>query len=283
LPFSMDGRLFYYEIFFFMKYGLCGKPKTYTVVFLFLLCSLACIQSSAQTPDSSKKYQLFLEPYIMFTSMSGTTGIGRLPNTFVCVPAGKVFSFLKIGGMLYAEVHNDQFAFTSDLFYASLSQDASTKNSIISGSASLKQFWWELEGLYRVNPWLEFGVGARINNITAGVNINFTPPIGSGSASGNDQRSNTWVDPLIVTRLRTWINNKWLLQLRADIGGFGIGSQFAWQLQPDIGYRASKLLELGIGYRIISMNYTNGTQGTANYFLYDMNEYGPQVRIGFNF
>src|ERR1700692_1114966 len=69
----------------------------------------------APGPDSSKKYQFFVEPYIMFTSMSGTTGIGNLPNTFVCVPASKVFSYLKIGGMLYGEVHNDQLAFTSDL------------------------------------------------------------------------------------------------------------------------------------------------------------------------
>ena len=265
-----------------MKKELCRVLTPSIGLFLVFICLLPAFQTKAQTSDSSNKYQLFLEPYIMFTSMSGTTGIGRLPNTFVCVPASKVFSYLKIGGMLYAEVHNDHLAFTSDLFYASLSQDASSKNGVLSGTANLKQFWWELEGLYRLSPWLEAGVGARINNITAGANINFTPPPPlSGTSNGSDQKSNTWVDPLIVTRLRTWINNKWLLQLRADIGGFGIGSQFAWQLQPDVAYRVSKLLQLGIGYRIISMDYNKGS-GTDR-FLYDMDEYGPQVRIGFNF
>jgi hypothetical protein len=233
--------------------------------------------------DSSHKYKIYVEPYLMFTSMSGTTQFGEiLPPTFICIPASKVFSYLKIGGMLYAEVHNDKLAFTSDLFYADLSQDASSKNNIINGTASLKQFLWELEGLYRLTPWLEAGVGARINEITAGLNINYNPPLGGSPTSGNGQKSNTWVDPLIITRLKTVIHDKWLFQLRADMGGFGIGSQFAWQLQPDIFFRASKLLELGIGYRVISMNYYNNKSG-SDYFLYDMEEYGPQIRIGFNF
>ena len=89
------------------------------------------------------------------------------------------------------------------------------------------------------------------------------------------------VDPLIVTRLKTWLDNKWLLALRVDVGGFGIGSQFSWQLQPDIAYRASKLLQIGLGYRYLFMNYNNGSG--SDRFYYDMEEYGPQIRIGFNF
>ncbi len=253
-------------------------------VFVFFICVFSNNRVNAQIfNDSSNKYKVYVEPYLMFTSMSGTTQFGEiLPPTFICIPASKVFSYLKIGGMLYAEVHNDKLAFTSDLFYANLTQDASSKNGIISGTANLKQFLWELEGLYRLTPWLEAGVGARINNITAELNVNYNAPIGGGTTSGNGQKSNTWVDPLIVTRLKTVIHDKWLLQLRADIGGFGIGSQFAWQLQPDIFYRVSKLFQAGIGYRVISMNYNNNKSG-SDYFSYDMEEYGPQIRLGFNF
>ena len=247
------------------------------VVGTFLICSFLLTSSvvNAQTTDSSKTYHFYLEPYLLAASMSGTIGIGQLPNTFICVPASEVFKYFKIGGMLYAEVHNDRFAYTSDLFYASLAQDASSKNGILNGTASVKQFWWELEGLYKVKPWLEFGVGARINSITNGLNINVPGP-----SNKNVSKGATWVDPIIVTRLKGAINNKWLLQLRADMGGFGIGSQFAWQLQPDIYYRASRLLELGLGYRIISMDYNKGSGD--NRFLYDIEEYGPQLRIGFN-
>ena len=249
---------------------------------ILVLCSLlSVVYANAQIyNDSSKKFKVYLEPYIMFTSMSGTTGIGNLPNTFICVPAGKVFSYLKIGGMLYGEVHNDQLAFTSDLFYADLTQDASGKNGVLNGTATLKQFWWELEGLYRINTWLEFGAGARINNITASADINVITP--GGGVKRSNSKSNTWVDPLLVTRLKKVVNDKWLFQLRADIGGFGVGSQFAWQLQPDIFYRVSRLFQFGLGYRIISMDYNNDSGG-GDRFVYDMDEYGPQIKIGLNF
>src|SRR5258708_30440322 len=158
-----------------MKQPASKKFRTFHGLMLAFCSLLSVVHTNAQIyNDSSKKFRVYLEPYIMFTSMSGTTGIGRLPNTFVCVPAGKVFSYLKIGGMLYAEVHNNQWAFTSDLFYANLTQDASTKDQVLSGTANLKQFWWELEGLYRLNSWLEAGIGARINSIKAGLDINTT-------------------------------------------------------------------------------------------------------------
>jgi hypothetical protein len=266
-----------------MKYRMTIRNRIITSTFMIFIFLFLNNRVKAQIyNDSSHKFKVYVEPYLMLTSMSGTTAIGNLPPTFICVPASKVFSYLKIGGMLYAEVHNNKLAFTSDLFYANLTQDASSKNNIISGTANLKQFLWELEGLYRLTPWLEAGVGARINNITSGLNINYTPPLGGTPTSGNGQRTYTWVDPLIVTRMKAVIHDKWLLQLRADIGGFGIGSQFAWQLQPDIFYLISKLLQVGIGYRTISMNYYNGKSG-SDYFLYDMQEYGPQIRLGFNF
>jgi hypothetical protein len=263
-----------------MQGRLYIKSKTFLAAFGVLVYLLVTVQVKGQASDSTKKYKFYLEPYLMFTSMSGTTGVGNLPNTFICVPASKVFSYLKIGGMLYAELHNDQFAFTSDLFYASLSQDASSKNGVISGTADLKQFWWELEGLYRINSWLELGAGARINNISGTLNLNVVGPGGTGSVSKSGTSSNTWVDPLIVTRYRRWFSKKWMFSLRADIGGFGIGSQFSWQLQPDIFFRASKLLQLGLGYRAISMDYSTGSG--KDRFLYDMDEYVPQLRIGFN-
>jgi hypothetical protein len=254
--------------------------KINSCIIVFLICGCLCWTSriQAQTVDSSKTYHVYLEPYLFTASMSGTTGIGTLPDVSVCVPASKVLEHLKIGGMLYAEVHNNQFAFTSDLFYANLDQDASSKNGILNGTVSLTQFWWELAGLYKVLPWLEFGLGARINSIKSGVNINVSGP--SGTINKNKEQPETWVDPIIVTRLKGAINNKWLFQLRADIGGFGVGSKLAWQLQPTVFFRASRLLDLGLGYRAIYMDYDKGTGDQR--FLFNMTEYGPQLKIGFN-
>ena len=257
----------------FVKSKIAGKTGLVFILFL------AIISVNAQTPDSSNKYHIFLEPYFFTPAMSGTADIGNLPNTFVCVPAADLLKNLKSGGMLYAELHNNRLAFTSDLVYAHLSQDATSKKEVIEGTADIKQFWWELEGLYRVNPWLETGLGVRFYNLTTGFNLTVSAP--GGPASRADQKTNIWIDPLIVTRLMKWVSNRWFLSLRADLGGFGIGSRLSWQLQPLVGYKASRLLQLSLGYRVISMDYNN--QKTSNdKFLFDIEEYGPQIKIGFN-
>jgi hypothetical protein len=260
-----------------MKRELQYRLKPFTTVLFFSFSLLLVNRASAQSPDSTKKYKVYLEPYLMAPSLSGTIGVNSLPNTFICVPASKLFDYFQIGGMLYAEVHNNTWAFSSDLLYADLSEDASSKNGVISGTADVKQLIWELEALHRVNPWLEAGLGARINSIENGLNVSST--IGGINKSGS--KTSTWVDPLIIARARKWTdNNKWLFSLRADIGGFGIGSTFAWQLEPDIFFRASRLLQIGLGYRALSTDYSTGSGNDR--FLYDMDEYGPALRIGFN-
>jgi hypothetical protein len=259
-----------------MKKDLFYSVRPFIVVVAVSFFLLAFNRSLAQSPDSAKKYKVYLEPYLMAPSLSGTVGINNLPNSFICVPAGELFKRLQFGGMLYAEVHNNTWAFSSDLFYADLSEDVSSKNGVISGSAGVKQLIWELEALHRVNEWLEAGLGARINSIENSLDVAST--VGGINKSGS--LTSTWVDPLLIARLRKWVDNKWLFSLRADIGGFGISSNFAWQLEPDIFFRASRLLQIGLGYRALSTDYSTGSGNDR--FLYDMDEYGPVLRIGFN-
>ena len=255
--------------------------RPFKVVIFISFFLLTFTRSNAQSPDSTKKYKVYLEPYLMTPSLSGTVGVNNLPNTFICVPASELLKHLQFGGMLYAEVHNNTWAFSSDFFYADLSEDASSKNGVIGGTADLKQIIWELEALHRVSPWLEAGLGARINSIENGLNVTYTSTIGGIVINKAGSKTSTWVDPLIIARARKWTdNNKWLFSLRADIGGFGIGSSFAWQLEPDIFFRASRLLQIGLGYRALWTDYSTGSGNDR--FLYDMDEYGPLIRIGFN-
>jgi len=74
---------------------------------------------------------------------------------------------------------------------------------------------------------------------------------------------------------------KFIYQFRADIGGFGLGSDLTWQIQAYAGYRFSKLFQITAGYRIMSIDYEKGSG--QDRFLYDMNTFGPVLRLGFNF
>jgi hypothetical protein len=161
----------------------------------------------------------------------------------------------------------------------SLKQDVKTGIIINSGEATAKQFAWELVGLYRLNSWLEVGAGTLLNSLKPGVNVQVNN-IGGGTTARNKETSKTWLDPMLIARVKSKPGDKFIYSLRGEIGGFGVGADFTWQVQAYAGYRFSKLFQLTGGYRVIGVNYNKGT-GEGR-FLYDMDTFGPVVRFGFN-
>jgi hypothetical protein len=177
--------------------------------------------------------------------------------------------------MQYFEATDDNWAITTDIQYMKLGQDVVPTNIISGGGITMKQLAWEIAGLKRIIPWLEGGIGGRLVSLNMDMDLETIIDQRSGSAS------KTWFDPIILVRSQGTIKEKWLLQFRGDVGGFGVGSDFSWQIQAYAGYRFSKLFQTTIGYRYISINYDKG-QGIQR-FLYNIDTYGPVIRLGFNF
>ncbi len=237
-------------------------------------------QDSLVTGKSKSKWYFLAEPYLMFPTMNGQTGIGNLPDITVDASPDDIFSNLQMGAMLNFEAHNDKWAIASDFIYMDLGQDVTPGQVVNSGTVNAKQFAWELAGLRKVTPWLEVGLGGILNSIqmTANINVN---NIGGGTTNRNKEMTETWYDPMLIARIKRSEIKKFIYQFRGEIGGFGIGSDFAWQIQADAGYRFSKLFQVTGGYRIISLDYKTGSDDSR--FLYDMDIFGPVIRFGFNF
>jgi hypothetical protein len=161
-----------------------------------------------------------------------------------------------------------------------LEQQVKTGRLINSGEVSAKQFAWELAGLRRVNSWLELGLGTLLSSVKAEVNIN-TNNIGGGTTNRVKELSQTWLDPMLIARTQNQPGKKFMYSVRGEVGGFGIGSDLAWQIQAYAGYRFSKLFQLTGGYRIIGIDYEKGNG--SDRFLYNINTFGPVIRFGFNF
>jgi len=258
------------------------KIKSSQVLMLLVLCFGAISQSLAQDTTAAKnKWHYLLQPYLMFPVMDGQIGIGQLPDADIHASANDIFSNLKFGAMLYFEAGNDHWALTSDMIYMDLSQDVAGKNGIISGEAGAKQFVWEVAGLRKIKPWLDLGIGLRLVNLQSSLDLDIDSTMLGGGGHKSRSVSETWVDPIIIGRIKVPVGKKLLFQLRADMGGFGIGSDFTWQVQADVSYRFSKLFQLGLAYRVIGMDYEKGTGDDR--FLYNVDTYGPALKFGFNF
>ncbi len=244
---------------------------TFLVITVWLSppCSLLAQESSA------KKWHYLGDLYMMFPNMKGETTVANLPDVEVDADEGDILGNLKFGGMFYLEATNDNWAISSDFIYMKLNQGLATTRLIQSGSVTMEELAWEVDGLKRIAPWLEAGLGGRLVSLNLGIDATGTlDEVHSGSAS------KTWYDPVVVMRTQGAIKEKWLLQFRGDVGGFGVGSDFSWQLQANAGYRFSKLFQATLGYRYISIDYDKG-EG-AERFLYDIDTYGWVVHLGFN-
>ncbi|MDN3641916.1 hypothetical protein QWY87_04345 [Lutimonas halocynthiae] len=266
-----------------MKIKNLSKSFFLGILLSVLISGNLIAQESSSDASKNTKWAFLVEPYLMFPQMNGSVGLGIVPDVSVDASANDIFSNLKMGFMLNLEATNGKWTIGSDVLYMSLAQNVASKHDIINGEVTAKQLGWEVSGMYKVTPWLDLGLGGLVNSVKAGFDINREEIIGEDPQIINQQRSGTetWLDPMIIARIKSQAGKKFIYQFRGEIGGFGIGSDLAWQIQAYAGYRFSKLFEMTGGYRIISLDYENG-EGLDR-FMYDVDTSGPVIRFGFNF
>ncbi|MGB5663004.1 hypothetical protein [Eudoraea sp.] len=257
------------------------------LVLSIILTGNLLAQENETSASSEKKWSFLVEPYILFPNMKGDVGVRNLPNATIDASTNDIFGKLKMGFMINLEASNGTWAVGSDVLYMKLGTQKVRSRELINGSVvsasgelAAKQTGWELMGLRRVTPWLEVGLGGLINSISSDLELTL-PTVGGGTTTNSASKTKTWFDPMIIARIKSNNVKKFNYQFRGEIGGFGIGSDLAWQIQAYAGYRFSKLFEVTGGYRIISLDYESGSG--QDRFLYDVDTSGPVIRLGFNF
>lgn len=79
------------------------------------------------------------------------------------------------------------------------------------------------------------------------------PAIGVDVAPGKN-----FVDPIVALRGTTPLSDRWSLLGYMDLGGFGVGSDFTWQVAVTANYQASDKLYLSVGWRHLYVDYSDG-------------------------
>lgn len=74
-----------------------------------------------------------------------------------------------------------------------------------------------------------------------------------------------WADPIVGARALARPGGRWQLSARGDLGGFGIGSEFTWQLIGLVGYEVASGTTLLAGYRQLDVDFRDDDDG----FVYD--------------
>ena len=217
-------------------------------------------------------WEFTIAPYLVAASMDGATTAKGI-EADVDVSFDTILENLDLAFMGHFDMQNERWLLSSDLIYMDLESDAEVANG--TATAAVQETIVEVAGGYRVTPSVTLLAGARWVDLG----------IGLGHAGANLEREadagKSWVDPFVGAHLIAPLSDRWWLGLHGDVGGFGVGSDLAWQAYGNIGFRGSDLVSVVVGYRALDMDYQEGSGNDL--FRYDVLTAGPQIGVSFRF
>jgi hypothetical protein len=215
-----------------------------------------------------------LGPYIWGAALEGQSGIGPV-TVDVDLSFGDVVDNLETGFQGVYRGTKDKWSVTADLVYMGLGATGNGPEGYVRADVDMDQIAFEVAGGYEVMERLVVFGALRYNDIS--MEIDTSGPLGTRSAS----RDEDWIDPVIGAHYTIPFASQWSFTLRGDIGGFGVGSDFAWQAVGSVRWQASERLGVVAGYRYFDMDYEDGSG--ADRFVYDMVASGPGMGVIFTF
>ena len=202
------------------------------------------------------------------------------------------------------EARYDRFALLADIAYFKLGLGASLNRTrsfdaiggAVGASAGLtvEMVIAEAAAAYEIARWsgltspqsstaLDFYAGGRawwqrgdLEIVASGV-LNVFDLSFSRFGVVSAEKSVSWFDPVVGARIRHQFAPTWNFALSGDVGGFGVGSKFSWQvlalLEHEICRSRTVTWSAMLGYKALSVDYSQGSGLTL--YNFDMTMHGP--------
>jgi hypothetical protein len=227
------------------------------LISLSVITSAAFAQSPGSTGRSSDAWTFTAAPYLLIPWMDGKVAI-RGRDKEVDVSPSQIFENLQFGAMGYFEARKAKWGVGVDAVYMALGADIDRP----SANVDFNQHAYTFLGLRQLNEKVGLVFGVRWNILQGKLDFK-EPPL-----TGKFEETKQWVEPIVGLKVRHHLAGRLSFGFEGDIGGFGAGSDFAWQLWPTIGIDVSKRATLKFGYRVLSEDYDTGSGN--EYFKYDV-------------
>jgi hypothetical protein len=256
-----------------------------TLVLVLVAMTEAGAQQPVEPPPPATAppdIEVLAAPYLWFPWIS--VGIrpadSRLSSPSDTIGPGSLYGHLTwVPFMGQAEFRSGPFGVVADVIHAPLKSGISTRNILFGGgTGNFTMNTGSAVVLYRAlalpDQTADMGLGFRAWGLDGGIALNqlrqMVPPVTVAN-------SLAWADPLIAARYRYDFGNGFAATAYGDLGGFGVGAHFDWQLLGTIDYALRPGLDLHVGFR--SLNFSFGAP-RANI---RMNMNGPVISATFRF
>jgi len=234
---------------------------------------------------ATDEWQFEVTPYLLAAGMDGTVGV-RGYTTDVDMSFSDIWDSLDAAFMAIFTAQKGPWVLGLEGVYMKLQDDGAGS---VTGPGGIVSINGELDVTAKMYV-VQGSVGYRVLDDTtmvdvlgalrytkldldAKVDIAFSPPIFSGSASGDGSES--WTDFVVGARVLHPLSDKVSLLGYADVGGGG--SDLTYQLIGGVNWEFSKDFTAKLGYRYLSWDYEDGGN------TWDVAVAGPYLGLGIRF
>jgi hypothetical protein len=202
-------------------------------------------------------------PTFWFAGISGTVKAGNR-SANVDVPFDKIFKNTDFATAMRFDIGYDKLFVLFDGMYFNLGKDntgprgnqldLTIKMAIIEADLGYRLLDTPLGSGTPANA-----VGPRLTaDALAGVRWTYLQADLDLKGLGTRGREKYWADPIVGGRARVAFTDTIGFEVKADIGGFDVGSQLDWNVQGQFEYQLFRKINLVAGYRWLNYKYKPG-------------------------
>jgi hypothetical protein len=284
-----------------------ARPARLSVCVLIVLMSLVPLRALAQqyegadapasqAGDSAKLGGWSFEfiPYFWLPEIYGNIQVRRISASFQ-VDYSQLFELLGhgnlFGGAGHFEAKNGRLSLFVDAFGVHVTPSGESQRAKVDSTINVT--FVEFGPSYRLLELPSSWAGERpivIEALAGGRFMYFYSKLSltgnRGFVSASDSASVDWVDPFVGGRWLVPIVGNLDLSFRGDIGGFGAGSQLAWNLVSGFQYAlpwrlGSAQTRAFAGYKVLDFDDQTGSGERKR--SVDLNLRGPAIGVAFEF
>ena len=252
------------------------KMNVYVVCVVMIL-----IVMSQQVVTAESGWKFKLAPYLWFAGVDGD--VSTIPDAAtgpVKMSPSDAISDTEVSLMAIFTAKKQRHGILIDFLYTdvqsteelvpeiNLSMKSTSKNTI----ASMAYMY---EVYKKEQTIIDLFAGARYWNVDTELELSDGQGMLAGMGIRNEE---DWVDPLIGINANIPLGqSQFYFQCAVAGGGFGVGSDFFYDVMANIGYHWNKSISTTLGYRLIDVDYENGS------FVYDLRQDGLLLGLAWSF
>ena len=223
-----------------------------------LVAGLLLVVSLSPSDARSQELSGSITPYGWFTWMDlKATPDNGSGSTSMSLDLDDILDALKFTFMVAGDVHYGRIGLLHDFIYTDLGFDGQLSGPFSSKvdvdvtmlmSTTALSYQVYVEDGKLIEPF----AGVRYVDMKTDITVKGGGPLGLSKSADVDVN---WWDPVIGVRGRMPLTEKLSASGFVDIGGFGVGSEFTWEIFGGLDYAFTKRFSANAGFRYMSIDY----------------------------